>query len=162
MFQKFGILAAVLVLFSTSASAHSVFSCTGAGLSALYNIDHGLLDKKKLKANFADAMGGADAYSYSKDDTVKVITAAFESDAGRAEMNFYLQDKVSYLMEYHIVQNSNFYAEPDSVVLTDERSFYHVCDGDLLAPAFGGIINEEIYDNLRLVFDLILIEATEE
>ena len=63
------------------------------------------------------------------------------------------------LMEYHILQNSNFYSEADSVLLTDEKSFYHVCDDSLLAPAFGGIINEEIYDNMKLVFQMILTEV---
>lgn len=160
MLQKLAYFTAVLFIFSSSASAQSVFSCTGPGLSALLDTDLESLEQKKLKAGFAKAMGGADAYSYSDDGQVKVITAAFESDAGTAEMNFYLQNAESYLMEYHIVQNSNFYAEPDSVILTDERSYYHICDGELLAPAFGGIINEEIYDNLKLVYDLILIEAT--
>lgn len=158
MLQKFMFLTAVVLGFSSSAVAQSSFSCTGPGLSALLDTDIGSLERKKLEANFAKAMGGADAYSYSEDGEVKIITTVFESDAGKAEMNFFLQDAQSYLMEYHIVQNSNFFAERDSVVLTDERSFYHVCDGELLAPAFGGIINEEIYDNLKLVLELIMTE----
>ena len=62
-------------------------------------------------------------------------------------------------MEYHIVQNSNFYGEPDSVLLTDEKSYYHICDNELLAPAFGGIINDVIFQNMQLVLKVILTEA---
>ena len=103
-------------------------------------------------------MGGAEAYAYYNNDKLRVITAAFKSNAGQADMNFYLESPEDYLMEYHIVQNSNYYGEPDSVVLTDEKSYYHVCDGTLISPAFGGIIDEEVYGNMNLVLDVIMTE----
>ena len=146
-------------LFGAGVSAQE--RCTGPNLTKLLETDLSSLNKVKQEAAFARAMGGAEVYAYYQEKEIKVITARFESDAGGADMNFYLDNKTDYLMEYHIKQNSNFYGEPDSVLLTDEKSYYHVCDGELLAPAFGGIINEEIFDNMKLVLDVILTEAGE-
>lgn len=133
--------------------------CTGPNLSKLPETDLSTLEKVKQEAAFARAMGGAEVYAYYNGEDIKVITARFESEAGGADMNFYLANKTDYLMEYHIVQNSNFYGEPDSVLLTDEKSYYHICDNELLAPAFGGIINDEIFQNMQLVLNVILTEA---
>ena len=133
--------------------------CTGPGLSKLLETDLSQLDKVKQEAAFARAMGGAEVYAYYDGEDIKVITARFESDAGGADMGFFLQSQSDYLLEYHIVQNSNFYGEQDSVLLTDEKSYYHICDNELLSPAFGGIINDEIFQNMRLVLDVILTEA---
>ena len=80
------------------------------------------------------------------------------SSAGTANMNFYFQDQRNYLMEYHIMQNSNYYGEVDSVLLTDQKSHYHACDDVFLVPAFGGIIDDDIYQNMKRVFDVILTE----
>tara|TARA_R110002096_G_scaffold416576_3_gene619558 strand:- start:3285 stop:3671 length:387 start_codon:yes stop_codon:yes gene_type:complete len=124
----------------------------------MLDADLSSLRKEKLEANFARAMGGAEVDAYYDEEKLKVITASFKSTAGQADMNFYLKSREDFLMEYHIVQNSNFYDEPDSVILSDEKSYYQVCDGVLLSPAFGGIIDEEIFDNMKLVLDVILTE----
>lgn len=153
------ILSAVIAtaLFGTVISAQE--RCTGPNLTKLLQTNLSKFKKVKQEAAFARAMGGAEVYAYYQDDNIKVITARFESDAGGADMNFFLANKTDYLMEYHIVQNSNFYGEPDSVLLTDEKSYYHICDNELLAPAFGGIINDEIFKNMQLVLNVILTEA---
>ena len=154
----------ILVLFliapflSASGFAQSSSECRGPELHSMIGTDLSNLRKEKLEANFARAMGGAEVYAYYKDDILHVITAAFKSTAGQADMNFYLKNRDDFLMEYHIVQNSNFFDEPDSVVLTDEKSYFHVCGGVLLSPAFGGIIDEEIFENMKIVFDVILTE----
>ncbi len=159
MFQRFCFTIFFSFLVSTiSVHAQSHYTCTGPVLNTLRDIDLNSLRKEKLEARFAQAMGGADVYAYYDNKDIKAITATFSSDAGKADMNFYLENLENYLMEYHIIQNSNFFNEPDSVVLTDEKSYYHVCDGELLAPAFGGIINDEIFDNMKLVLDVILTE----
>ena len=159
MLKNSMILSAVIAmaLFCTGISAQE--SCTGPNLTKLLETDLSKLKKIKQEAAFARAMGGAEVYAYYQDDNIKVITARFESDAGGADMNFFLANKTDYLMEYHIVQNSNFYGEPDSVSLRDEKSYYHICDNELLAPAFGGIINDVIFQNMQLVLKVILTEA---
>ena len=159
MLKNSMILSAVIAtaLFGTVISAQE--RCTGPNLTKLLQTNLSKFKKVKQEAAFARAMGGADVYAYYQDDNIKVITARFESDAGGADMNFFLANKTDYLMEYHIVQNSNFYGEPDSVLLTDEKSYYHICDNELLAPAFGGIINDEIFKNMELVLKVILTEA---
>lgn len=150
----------LIALFSSSSSfAQTSNECSGPGLHSMLGTDLSSLRKEKLEASFARAMGGAEAYAYYKGDKLSVITAAFKSNAGQADMNFYLKTRQDFLMEYHIVQNGNFFDEPDSVVLTDEKSYYHVCDGVLLSPAFGGVIDEEIFDNMKLVLDVILTEV---
>jgi len=160
VYNQAKIIGAVMIALFLSQNANAQDQkCTGPGLSALMNVDVSGFRKEKLEAAFAKAMGGADAYAYFDGDKLKKITASFSSNAGKADMTFYIQDRRNYLMEYHILQNSNFYSEADSVLLTDEKSFYHVCDDSLLAPAFGGIINEEIYDNMKLVFQMILTEV---
>ena len=153
------ILSAVIAtaLFGTVISAQE--RCTGPNLTKLLQTNLSKFKKVKQEAAFARAMGGAEVYAYYQDDNIKVITARFESDAGGADMNFFLANKTDYLMEYHIVQNSNFYGEPDSVSLRDEKSYYHICDNELLAPAFGGIINDVIFQNMQLVLKVILTEA---
>jgi hypothetical protein len=135
--------------------------CTAKGISRLINIDLDNLSHRKHDAVFARAMGGADVDIYSEGSKVKAITARFKSEAGIADMNFYLQNNNDYLMEYHIIQNSDFFGELDSVVLTDEKSYYHVCNNELLAPAFGGIIDDDIYQNLELVFNVLMTEIGE-
>ncbi|MEZ5756724.1 MAG: hypothetical protein R3D86_00730 [Emcibacteraceae bacterium] len=160
MFNQAKFIGVAMIALTISQNAYAEDQkCTGPGLSALVNVDVSGFRKEKLEASFAKAMGGADAYAYFDGDKLKKITASFSSNAGKADMNFYIQDRNNYLMEYHILQNSNFYAEADSVLLTDEKSFYHVCDDNLLAPAFGGIINEEVYDNMKLVYQMILTEV---
>jgi hypothetical protein len=146
-------------LLSPAAMAQNP-KCTAKGLSSLLSIDLQGLTKKKLEVSFGRSMGGSDINAYYVGQTLNAVTASFKSGAGMADMNFYFQDKDNYLMEYHIMQNSNYYEEPDSVVLTDEKSYYHVCDNSLLSPAFGGVIDEDIYQNMKLVLDVILTEES--
>ncbi|MCC3859610.1 hypothetical protein [Pseudemcibacter aquimaris] len=153
-------ISAVSMIGAMTMAANAQQSCTGPDLHALLETDLSSLNKVKQEAAFARAMGGADVHAYYQGDDIKAVTARFESDAAVADMNFYIKNKTDYLMEYHIVQNSNFYAEADSVVLTDEKSYYHVCDGKLLAPAIGGIIKDDVYENMKLVLDVILTEAS--
>ncbi len=135
-------------------------SCSAQNLTNLMQNNLSLLNQKKLDITFGRAMGKADISAYYKDDDLKLIKARFKGKGGMADMNYYFLDQQNYLMEYHIVQNSNYYGQNDSVVLTDEKSYYHVCDQKLLSPAFGGIINDELYNNMKLVLDLILTEST--
>lgn len=159
MLKKSMILGAVMATVHIGAGVMAQERCTGPSLNTLLDTDLSTLEKVKQDAAFARAMGGAEVYAYYDEETIKVITARFESDAGGADMNFFLANKEDYVMEYHIVQNSNFYGEADSVLLTDEKSYYHICDNELLAPAFGGIINDEIFQNMQLVLNVILTEA---
>lgn len=159
MSKKLIFAAAMTAALTMNANAQQ--SCTGPELHKLLKTDLSTLNKVKQDAAFARAMGGAEVYAYYDGDDVKAVTARFNSDAAVADMNFYLKNKTDYLMEYHIVQSSNFYAEADSVVLTDEKSYFHVCDDKLLAPAFGGIIKEDVFDNMKLVLDVILTEASQ-
>lgn len=157
---KSKIITTIIIVFSmqlTPALAQG-YKCTAQGLSSLLGVDLTNLQQKKLDVNFARSAGGADIYAYYLGKNLSVITASFKGNGGKADMNFYFQDKQNYLMEYHTVQNSNYYQEDDSVILTDEKSFYHVCDETLLAPAFGGIIDDDIYQNMKLVLDVILTE----
>ncbi|MDG1995825.1 MAG: hypothetical protein P8J14_04975 [Emcibacteraceae bacterium] len=158
--KKTVFLSAVAALVISSVSMAQEM-CTAKGLSRLLNTDLENLSHRKHDADFARAMGGADVDIYSADNKIKVITTRFKSDAGIADMNFYLQNNNDYLMEYHIIQNSDFFGELDSVVLTDEKSYYHVCNNELLAPAIGGIIDDDIYQNLKLVFDVLMTEIGE-
>jgi len=157
--KKSMVLAAIGATALFGAGAMAQERCTGPNLHKLLETDLSTLEKVKQAAAFARAMGGAEVYAFYQDEEIKAITARFESDAGGADMNFFLENKTDYLMEYHIVQNSNFYGEPDSVLLTDEKSYYHICDDELLAPAFGGIINDDIFQNMKLVLNVILTEA---
>lgn len=153
-----------MALMMTTAASNSLWAqevCTAKGLSSLLNADLDGLSHRTHDAAFARAMGGAEVNIYSEGNNIKVITARFNSDAGIADMNFYLKNKNDYLMEYHIVQNSDFFGEFDSVVLTDEKSYFHVCNNALLAPAIGGIIDEDIFQNLKLVFDVLMTEIGE-
>lgn len=159
MLIKSMLLAAIGASAFIGAGTAAQERCTGPNLSKLLDTDLSKLEKVKQEAAFARAMGGAEVYAYYQGEDIKVITANFQSDAGGADMNFFLSNNRDYLMEYHIVQNSNFYGEPDSVLLTDEKSYYHICDNELLAPAFGGIINDEIFQNMQLVLNVILTEA---
>ena len=104
------------------------------------------------------SMGKTVIDAYYQDDKLTAIRMSSMGDSGKADMNYYFQNRHDYLMEYHIMQSSNFFTEKDSVVLTDEKSFFHVCDDTLLAPAIGGIIDDDIHDNLKLVLDIILTE----
>ena len=153
-------MSAVLAVFMCS-PALAQEMCNAQGLSKLLNTNFDELSHRKHDADFARAMGGADVDVYSEGNGIKVITTRFQSDAGIADMNFYLQNNNDYLMEYHIIQNSDFFGEFDSVVLTDEKSFFHVCNNELLAPAIGGIIDDDIYQNLKLVFDVLMVEISE-
>lgn len=151
---------ASLLLISSTAEAQTV--CNGPDLSALLSTDLNKLEKVKQEAAFARDRGGAEVYAYYEGKDLKVITASFKSDAGKADMNFFLKNRSDYLMEYHIIQNSNFFEDADSVVLTNEKSYYHICNNTLLTPAFGGIIDEEIYQNMMLVYEVILTEEAAE
>jgi hypothetical protein len=150
-----------LVLFS--ATVTPTFSqisdgCTAANLSNLLNNDLADYDKKNLQISLANRLKGANINAFYVNGTLKAITSVFMGVGGKADMNFYFIDKESYLMEYIGEQNSNYYDEADSVLLTKEISYYHVCDQALLAPAFGGIINDDIYQNMKVMLDIILIE----
>ncbi len=133
--------------------------CSGPALNAIVKTDIRSLKEVKLDANFAKSMQGAEVDIFYDGDQVRIINARFEGQAGRADMNYYLMDRENYLMEYHYLQNSHYYDDPNSVVLTDEKSFYHVCEGQLIVPAFGGIIDQDIYQNMQVVLDVILTEA---
>lgn len=152
-----GITLIFIILQSQIAIAQSVV-CTPKSLENLLNTDLEGLHKQKLEVEFTRNIGGADINAFYLGQSLSAVTASFVSTAGKADMNFFFQDRNNYLMEYHIMQNSNFYGENDSVLLTDEKSYYHVCDDELLAPAFGGIIDDDIYQNMKLVLDVILTE----
>ena len=132
--------------------------CTARGLSGLINMDYAAHTHKILDVNFGRSMGKTVIDAYYQDDELTAIRVSSTGDGGKADMNYYFQNRHDYLMEYHIMQNSNFFAEKDSVVLTDEKSYFHVCDDRLLAPEFGGIIDDDIHGNLKLVLDIILTE----
>lgn len=150
-----GITLIFIILLNQIATAQSLV-CTPKNLENLINTDLDGLRKQKLDVEFSRVIGGADINAYYLGQSLSAITASFVSTAGKADMNFFFQDRSNYLMEYHIMQNSNFYGENDSVLLTDQKSYYHVCDDALLAPAFGGIIDDDIYENMKLVLDVIL------
>ena len=164
MYLKSVSLAAIglFSLINSGAIAQSNDQCTAQSLHSMTNLELSNLRKERLDADFARSMNNAEIDVYYSDDKINVIKARFGGQGGKADMNFYLQSNDDYLMEYHYIQNSNYYGEPDSVVLTDEKSYYHVCDGQLLSPAFGGIIKQDIYDNMKLVLDVILTEVSVE
>lgn len=145
-------------LYAQDAGKTQGVVCSAKGLSGLLDTDISTLTHKKLVVDFSGARVGADIDAYYMGDALSVVNASFMGSGGKADMNFYFQNKKNYLMEYHIIQNSNFFEENDSVVLTDEKSYYHVCDEKLLTAAFGGIVNEEIFDNMKLVLDVILTQ----
>jgi hypothetical protein len=153
-----GALTLIAISLNNSSSVAQGVVCTPKNLENLMNTDLSILRKEKLDVNFGRAMGGADINAYYVGQSLSAVTASFKSSAGTADMNFFFQSRSDYLMEYHIMQNSNFYGEQDSVLLTNEKSYYHVCDDTLLAPAFGGIIDDDIYQNMKLVLDVILTE----
>ncbi len=165
MIFKYRVFTATIIPFMTffilnnHAIAQDII-CTAKSLSGLLEADFDTHQKKKLDVSLGRSMEGADIDAYYMGQSLTAIKAAFSGKGGKANMNFYFLDSKNYLMEYHTIQNSNFFDEPDSVVLTDEKSYYHVCDDALLAPAFGGVIDEDIYENLRLVLDIILTEES--
>lgn len=160
--KKYLLIVIALTLLMTN---HTIAAnCTAQILSQLTKTDLSLLNHRKLDVNFGRSTAGADISGYYNGEILIAIIATFKGSGGRANMNFYFLDPANdaqnYLMEYHALQNSNFYGENDSVILTDEKSYYHVCDNKLLSPAFGGIIDDDIYDNMKLVLDVILTEIS--
>lgn len=151
-------LFAILLVLSFIPDLSFSADCTAQGLSKLASVDLSRLTVKKLEVNFNRAIDGTDIFGYYDADQLMAITASFKGSGGRADMNFYFLDKENYLMEYHALQNSNYYGENDSVILTDERAYYHVCDNKLLSPAFGGIVDDDNYQNMKLMLDIILTE----
>ena len=165
MIFKYRLFALTIITFTAFFTLNSYVAaqgmvCTAKNLSGLLEVDHNTHRKKRLEVNLGRTMEGAEIDGYYVGQSLTAIKAAFFENGGEANMNFYFLDRENYLMEYHTIQNSNFFDEADSVVLTDEKSYYHVCDGMLLTPAFEGVIDEDIYENLKLVLDIILTEES--
>ncbi len=159
MFKKLLVTALPFILSPSIAFAQSSYSCTGPGLSELMNEGYKQFTKSELKPAFARNTRGFEIAAYHDGDILKVITVSYMDQSEREDIEIYFQTIDDHLMYYHKQQNSNFYGERDSVLLKEEKSYFHVCDGRMLAPAEGGIIDNDLYDKMVVLRDAVLAEV---
>lgn len=155
------ILFSVFVI-STPVLAQSEVSCTGPGLTELLDIDIEALESREVNPSFTRNMPQYDIQAYYQDMELKVISISYTGESDKEDIKAYFQNRDDYLMTYHKQQNSAFYFEEDSVLLRTESAYFHICDGRLLAPAVGGVIDNDLYDNTQLIIDAVLREIETE
>ena len=158
MIIKSSIILFFTFLLSASVHGQSPYRCSGPGLSELMNIDLMVLQSKEVKPAFIRNSPQFDIKAYYQDTDLKAITVSYSGESDKEDIKAYFQNENDYLMTYHKQQNSTFYFENDSVLLKEDKSYFHVCDGQLLAPAVGGVIDNDLYDNTRYMIEAILRE----
>lgn len=145
-------------ILSVSVKAQNQTSCTGPGLNELMNIDLSTLESREVNPSFTRNLPQYDIRAYYQDMGLKVISISYTGESDKEDIKAYFQNSDDYLMTYHKQQNSAFYFEEDSVLLRTESAYFHICDGRLLAPAVGGVIDNNLYDNTQLIIDAVLKE----
>ncbi len=158
MLKKYFVTAFSIIIFPTVAAAQSGYSCTGPGLSELMVGGYKHFTKSDLKPAFMRNNSGFEIAAYHDGDDLKVITVSYVDQSEREDIEIYFQTIDDHLMYYHKQQNSDYYGERDSVLLKEEKSYFHVCDGRMLAPAQGGVIDNELYDKMVVLRDAVLTE----
>lgn len=150
------------LLVSAIAQAQSAYKCTGPGLNELMKIDLSSLQGKELNPSFTRNSPQFSVFAYYLGSDLKVLTISYSGESDKEDIKAYFQSRDDYLMTYHKQQNSAFYFESDSVLLREEKSYFHVCDDRLLAPAVGGIIDSDLYDKTKLMVDTVIREEMAE
>lgn len=158
MYIKFSAILFSITGFWASAHAQSQYSCTGPDLTDLLNIDLSTLESKELNPSFARNTPQFKIKAFYHGSDLKVITVAYSGESDKEDIKAYFQNRDDYLLTYHKQQNSAFYFENDSVLLKEEKSYFHVCEGRLIAPGNGGIIDHDLYDKTKYMVDAILGE----
>ena len=156
MLKKFLICAFAYILFPSMSAAQGGYSCTGPGLSALMSEGFSHYSKSELKPAFTRNTLGFEIAAYHDGEALKAVTVSFVDQSEREDIEIYFQTVDDHLMYYHKQQNSDFYGERGSVLLREEKSYFHVCDGRMLAPAEGGVIDNDLYDKMVILRDAVL------
>lgn len=151
-----------LFVLPSAALAQSQYNCTGPGLDVLASLDIDILDRQELRPSFIRNSPEFTINAFYQGENLKAVTIGYLGESDQEEIKVYFQSNVDYLIHYHKQQNSNFYFENDSVLLREEKSYFHVCDDRLLAPANGGIIDHDLYDKTKYMVDAVLLEINTE